>query len=210
MTRPTLLPTAALPLARAAIGATAAAMLLVAAAGPAFAHAGEDSHTHGGLTGFEDAVFLDPIIWDGESTVDCRIAGEDTIVWTLTGSADVEYAELHIDAPERSIVRRTGGPYVWISPLYPLDEIEADVDRIVGVLADDAAFTAVTCPEGGVEEAAAEPTAAPSTTPSAPEAPAGSSEDDTAGLLLPVGGGVLAGAVLGLLVGSRRRSTTSA
>jgi hypothetical protein len=204
--RPTGLPT----VVRAAVAATATAMLLLAAAGPALAHAGEDSHSHGGLTGFEDAVFLDPIIWDGESTVDCRIAGEGTIVWTLTGSEGVEYAELHIDEPERSIVRRTGGPYVWVSPLYPLDEIEADVDRIVGELADDAAFTAVTCPEGGVEEAAAAPSAAPVATPAATEAAAGPSDDGSAGLLLPVGGGVLAGAVLGLLVGSRRRSTTSA
>ena len=171
-------------LARAAAATGLATLLLLAAAGPALAHAGEETHSHGGMTGFGDAVFLDPMIWDGESSVDCRIAGEGTIVWTLTGSESVEYAELHIDEPVSSIVRRTGGPYVWVSPLYPLDEIEADVDRIVGALADDARFTAVTCPEGGVE-------------------------DDAAGLLLPVGGGVLAGAALGLLVGSRRRSTTA-
>jgi hypothetical protein len=188
--------------ARAAAATALAALLLLSAAGPALAHAGEDTHSHGGMTGFEDAVFLDPIIWDGTSTIDCRIAGEGTIVWTLTGSEGVEYAELHIDEPESSIVRRTGGPYVWVSPLYPLDEIEADVDRIVGVLATDARFTAVTCPEGGVESGVATPAAAPS----GPSIPV---EDDTAGLLLPVGGGVLAGAALGLLVGSRRRGTTA-
>lgn len=164
-------------LAAALVGAALA--LLVAA--PALAHGGEAEHSHNGMTGFEDADYLDPILWDGTSTVDCSVAGEGTIVWTLTGSDQVEYAELHIDEPESSIVRRTGGPYVWISPLYPLDRIEADVDRIVGVLADDAAFTAVTCPEGG--EGA-----------------------DVTGLLLPVGGGLLAGAAVGLLVGSRRRS----
>jgi hypothetical protein len=171
-------------LARAAAVAALAALVLLAVSGPVLAGPSDGSHSHGGLTGFEDAVFLDPIIWDGESSVDCRIAGEGTIVWTLTGSESVEYAELHIDEPVSSIVRRTGGPYVWVSPLYPLDEIEADVDRIVGALADDARFTAVTCPEGGVE-------------------------DDAAGLLLPVGGGVIAGAALVLLVGSRRRSTTA-
>lgn len=171
-------------LARAAAVAALAALVLLAVSGPVLAGPSDGSHSHGGMTGFEDAVFLDPIIWDGESSVDCRIAGEGTMVWTLTGSESVEYAELHIDEPESSIVRRTGGPYVWVSPLYALDRIEADVDRIVGALADDARFTAVTCPEGGVE-------------------------DDAAGLLLPVGGGVLAGAALGLLVGSRRRSTTA-
>jgi hypothetical protein len=160
--------------------ASGAALLIGVLATPALAH-GDADHSHGGMTGFEDAEFLDPILWDGTSRVDCSAAAEGTIVWTLTGSAGVEYAELHIDEPESSIVRRTGGPYVWISPLYPLDEIEADVDRIVGVLADGARVDAVTCPEGG-------------------------EGSDAAGLALPVGGGVVAGAALGLLVGSRRRS----
>jgi hypothetical protein len=160
--------------------ALAVALLLAALSTPALAH-GDADHSHGGMTGFEDADFLDPVLWDGTSSVDCRVAGEGTIVWTLTGSAGVEYAELHIDEPESSIVRRSGGPYVWISPLYPLDEIEADVDRIVGALADDARVDAVTCPEGG-------------------------DGDSAAGIALPVGGGVVTGAVLGLLVGSRRRS----
>jgi hypothetical protein len=160
------------------IVALGAALLLAALATPALAH-GDSDHSHSG--GFEDADFLDPVIWDGSSSVDCRAAGEGTIVWTLTGSDGVEYAELHIDEPEATVTGKTGGPYVWISPLYPLDEIEADVDRIVGVLDDGARVDAVTCPEGG-------------------------DSNELAGLALPVGGGVIAGAVLGLLVGSRRRS----
>jgi hypothetical protein len=158
-----------------AIVAVGAALLLAALATPALAHGASD-HSHS--SDFEDADFLDPIIWDGTSSVDCRAAAEGTIVWTLTGSEGVEYAELHIDEPESSIVRRTGGPYVWISPLYPLDEIEADVDRIVGELASSSRFTAVYCPEGG--------------------------SADSATLLAGVGGGIAVGAVLGLLVGRRR------
>jgi len=152
--------------------------LVVASALPALAHAGDDSHSHG--MGFEDADFLDPVIWDGVATVDCAAAGEGTIVWTLTGSDGVEYAELHIDEPVRTVTARTGGPYVWISPLYPLDEIEADVDRIVGELAASSRFTAVYCPEGG--------------------------SSDSATLLAGVGGGIAVGAVLGLLIGRRRSS----
>ncbi len=174
---------AAMTHASTRVGTTLAlgAALLTLLATPALAHAGDGDHSHGGMTGFEDADFLDPVIWDGTSSVDCRAAAEGTIVWTLTGSDGVEYAELHIDEPEATVTRKTGGPYVWISPLYPLDEIEADADRIVGVLADGARLEAVTCPEGGTG-------------------------GDSAGLLLPVGGGVIAGAALGLLVGSRRRS----
>lgn len=200
---------------RRALPARASVAVLVAAAtvllaGPALAHTADSDHSHGGLTGFEDAVFLDPIIWDGTSTVDCRLTGEGTISWTLTGSDDIEYAELHIDAPERSIVRRTGGPYVWVSPLYALDTIEADVDRIVGVLADDATFTAVTCPEGGAEEVATE--AAPPATPE-PSAPvtatpvaADAERDAGPSGLLQVAGGIAAGGLLGFLLGARRRS----
>lgn len=206
-------PAASSPSSRvlALVTATAAlaASVLLAAAGPVLAHAGEDAHTHGGLSGFEDAVFLDPLIWDGASSVDCRIAGEGTIVWTLTGSAGVEYAELHIDEPERTVTAKTGGPYVWISPLYALDGIEADVDRIVGTLDDDARFTAVTCPEGG--DMTAVPTPATTPTESAePAEPPEPATDGTTGLLLPVGGGVLAGAALGLVVGSRRRTSAPA
>ena len=169
--------------ARIAAAAALAALLSLALALPASAHAGDGDHghSHGHSHGFDDADFLDPVIWDGTSSVDCRAAGEGTIVWTLTGSAGVEYAELHIDEPEATVTAKTGGPYVWISPLYPLDEIEADADRIVGTLADGARLEAVTCPEGG----------------------AGGD-----GWLIgaAVVGVALAGGALGLLVGSRRRS----
>jgi hypothetical protein len=170
------------PPARRPLAALAAVLLalglIVASALPALAHAGEAEHSHG--MGFEDADFLDPVIWDGIATVDCTAAGEGTIVWTLTGSDGIEYAELHIDEPVRTVTARTGGPYVWISPLYPLDEISADVDRIVGELADSSRVTAVLCPEGG--------------------------SGDTGTLLAGVGGGIAVGAVLGLLVGRRRSS----
>jgi hypothetical protein len=115
--------------------------------------------------------------------VDCTAAGQGTIVWTLTGSTGVEYAELHIDAPVRSVTTRNAAPYVWISPLYALDTIEVDVDRIVGELAEDARLDAVYCPEGG--------------------------EAIGQRANLAIGAGVVAGAALGLLVG-RRRSTPSA
>ncbi len=169
----------------AGLSAMAVALgLIVASALPALAHAGDSSHSHG--TGFEDADFLDPVIWDGTATVDCSVAGEGTILWTLTGSAGVEYAELHIDEPVRTVTARTGGPYLWVSPLYPFDEIEADVDRIVGELAGDVRVTAVACPDGGDGE-----------------------DGDASTLLAGVGGGVAVGAVLGLLVGRRRNGATA-
>ncbi len=172
-----LAPAARRPLT--ALAALALALgLVVASALPALAHAGDGAHSP--VMGFDDADFLDPVIWDGLATVDCTAAGEGTIVWTLTGSDGVEYAELHIDMPVRTVTARTGGPYLWVSPLYPLDEIEADVDRIVGELADSSRFTAVYCPEGG--------------------------SGDSGTLLAGVGGGIAVGAVLGLLVGRRRSS----
>lgn len=170
----------AYPRARRAFVAVAATLFAIALASPALAH-GDDGHGHS--HGFDDADFLDPVIWDGTSTVDCRAAAEGTIVWTLTGSGGVEYAELHIDEPVATVTAKTGGPYVWISPLYPLDEIEADADRIVGTLSDDARLEAVTCPDGGDESS-------------------GSAGD----LALPVGGGIAAGAIIGFIVGSRRRA----
>jgi len=171
----------ATPLARllALSTATAAALLLVLA-GPALAHAGDDSHSHSD----DDIDYADPIVWDGVSTVDCAATGEGTILWTLTGSDDVTYAELHIDEPVRSVTSRNAPPFIWVSPFYALDTIDADVDRIVGELAADAQLVVVHCPEGGAA--------------------------DGAGLALPVGGSLIVGALLGLLVGSRRRSTPSA
>jgi hypothetical protein len=156
-----------------------AALLSLALALPALAHTGGEPHSH--ERSMDERVRID---WDGTATEDCRATGEGTILWTLTGSDAVLYAELHIDEPVESVTVREGGPYLWISPLYPLDEIEADVDWVDGPLADGARLTATTCAIGG----------------------AAASSSDTAGLLVPVGGGVLAGGALGLLVGSRRRS----
>ena len=156
-----------------------AALLTLVLALPALAHAGGEPHSH--ERGMDDRVRID---WDGTATEDCRATGEGTILWTLTGSDAVTYAELHIDEPVESVTVREGGPYLWISPLYPLDEIEADVDWVDGPLADGARLTATTCATGG----------------------AAASSSDGADLLLPVGGGVLAGGALGLIVGSRRRS----
>ena len=164
------------------LAATAAIGMILASALPALAHTGDDSHSHGDDR-FEGVEFADPVVWDEQATVDCAAAGQGTIVWTLTGSTGVEYAELHIDEPVRSIATRNAAPYVWISPLYPLDEIEADVDRIVGELAADARLDAVYCPEGG----------------------------DTAGQrsTLTLGAGVAVGAGLGLLIGRRRRTPSA-
>jgi len=152
-----------------------AALLSLSLALPALAHTGGEPHSH--ERDMSERILIE---WDGTATEDCRATGEGTILWTLTGSDAVTYAELHIDEPAFSVTVRDGGPYIWISPLYPLDEISADVDWVDGPLADGAALTATTCSEGG--------------------------SDDAAGLLLPVGGGVLAGGVLGLLLGARRRS----
>ena len=158
----------------AAIGL--AALLSLALALPALAHAGGEPHSH--ERDMSERVKID---WDGTATEDCRATGEGTILWTLTGSGAVTYAELHIDEPVESVTVREGGPYIWISPLYPLDEIEADVDWVDGPLADGARLTATTCPEGG----------------------AGGD-----GWLIgaAVVGVALAGGALGLLVGTRRRS----
>lgn len=159
-----------------------AALLSLALALPALAH-GDHGHSHShshGLSHERDPDNRVKIDWDGTATEDCRATGEGTILWTLTGSAAVTYAELHIDEPVFSVTVREGGPYLWISPLYPLDEIEADVDWVDGPLADGARLTATTCPEGG----------------------AGGD-----GWLIgaAVVGVALAGGALGLLVGSRRR-----
>jgi hypothetical protein len=150
--------------------------LVLATALPALAHGADDDHSHG----MDDADFADPVIWDGTAQIDCAAAGQGTMVWTLTGSTGVEYAELHIDEPVRSVTSRNAPPYVWVSPLYALAEIEVDADRIVGDLAATARLDVVYCPEGG-------------------------SSADTGTLVAGVGGGAAAGAVLGLLIGRRRR-----
>ncbi len=163
--------------------------LVLSTALPALAdpgHSHDHGHSHSHSHGAEDGDFADPVIWDGSAQVDCTVAGEDTIVWTLTGSAGVEYAELHIDEPVRSVTSRDAAPYIWISPLYPLDEIEADADRILGELSASATLDAVYCPAGGA------------------------GTDGSTTLVAGVGGGIAAGAALGLLVGRRRGSSTPA
>jgi hypothetical protein len=175
-----------LRITRSAAAAAAVALalgLVLSTALPALADPG---HDHGHSHGAEDGDFADPVIWDGSARLDCTVAGEDTIVWTLTGSAGVEYAELHIDEPVRSVTSRNAAPYVWVSPLYALDEIGADADRILGELSANATLNAVYCPAGG----------------------AGSAGPST--LITGVGGGVAVGAALGLLVGRRRSHADSA
>jgi hypothetical protein len=164
----------------------AAALLLPTGIAHAHADGGSHGHSHGTDDGRDPATRV-KIEWDGTGTEDCRATGEGTILWTLTGSDAVIYAELHIDEPVFTVTVRDGGPYLWISPLYPLEEIAADVDWVDGPLEDGARLTATTCPEGGSAAAARSAT----------------------DLLLPVGGGVLVGGVLGLLVGSRRRSPST-
>jgi len=182
MTVPQSFTTDARRLRSLATASLIAAGLLLATAVPTLAHTddghGADGHSHGP----EDGDFADPVIWDGSAQVDCTVAGEDTIVWTLTGSDGVEFAELHIDEPVRSVTSRNAAPYMWVSPLYALDEIEADADRILGDLSMNAALTATYCPAGGAGEAG------------------------TTTLVAGVGGGAAVGAVLGLLVGRRRRA----
>ncbi len=127
------------------------------ALGTTAAVAHDDGHGHDHGEAYGD--YADAVIWDGQSTVDCRVTGEGTIRWELTGSDRVTHAELHIDEPVRSVTSRNAPPYVWVSDLYPLDQIEADADRITGDLADDAQLLATTCPEGGVDESTVAPLA---------------------------------------------------
>jgi len=143
----------------------------------AFAHTGQ-AHD-------DDVDYADPVLFDGEIITDCSVVGTGMIVWELTGSADVTYAELHVDEPEASVIARTGAPYIWITPRYDIDLIEADADRIIGAIAADARLVATICDEAGTTDAT-DPNA---NTP-----------------LLPVATG-LAGAALGV-IGSRRLASS--
>lgn len=102
---------------------------------PAVAH--DDDHDH-----------ADAIIWDGTATEDCSVADPGTIVWELTESDDLGYVELHIDEPVEQVLSVDGPPHTWITELYPLDEIEADADRIHGEPGEGAALLATYCPDG--------------------------------------------------------------
>lgn len=161
---------------RRLLSTTALLLGLLALAAPAALAHDDDDHDHD-----DDVEYADPVIWDGTSTVDCRLTGEGTIRWELTGSDDVTVAELHIDQPVRSVTSRNAPPYVWISDLHPLDEMDADADRITGDLGADATLVATTCPAGGDD-----PSIAP--------------------LALAGGGGLVLGLAGGLL--ARRRGST--
>ncbi len=110
--------------------------LLVLAAVPAAAD-DDQGHDH-----------ADAIIWDGTATEDCSVADPGTIVWELTEAEDAGYVELHIDEPEASVTSVDGPPHVWVTPLYPLEEIEADADNIHGELGEGAELLATYCPDG--------------------------------------------------------------
>lgn len=99
-------------------------------------HDHEDGHDH-----------ADAVIWDGTATEDCSVAEPGTIVWELTEAEDAGYVELHIDEPEASVTSVDGPPHVWTSELYPLEDIEADADRIHGDIGDNAELLATYCPE---------------------------------------------------------------
>lgn len=90
----------------------------------------------------------DAIVWDGSATEDCSVADPGTITWELTDAQNAGYVELHIDEPEASVTSVEGPPHVWVSDLYPLDEIEADADGIHGDVGEGAALLATYCPGG--------------------------------------------------------------
>lgn len=118
-------------LLRSTVLATAMLALLAAPV------AADDDHGHD---------HADAIVWDGSATQDCSVADPGTIVWELTEAEGAGYVELHIDEPEASVTSVDGPPHVWVSELYPLDEIEADADNIHGELGEGARLLATYCP----------------------------------------------------------------
>lgn len=109
-------------------------LLLVAV--PAWA---DDDHGHD---------HADAVVWDGNATEDCSVADPGTIRWELTEAENAGYVELHIDEPVASVTSVDGPPHVWVSELYPLEDIEADADNIHGELGEGAQLLATYCPEG--------------------------------------------------------------
>ncbi|TVR31516.1 MAG: hypothetical protein EA388_13390 [Nitriliruptor sp.] len=97
----------------------------------------DDDHDHG---------HADAIIWDGNTTEDCSIADPGTIVGELTETEEAGYVELHIDEPEDSVTPVDDPPHVWVSELFPLEEIATDADNIHGDLGEGAALLATFCP----------------------------------------------------------------
>lgn len=112
--------------------------LFVLSATPAFAHV---NHTHAD----DDVDYADPVLFDDDIITDCSVIGQDMILWELTGSSEVTYAELHIDEPEDSVTTRSAAPYIWVTLRYDLAAVDADADRIVGDIADDVRLTATIC-----------------------------------------------------------------
>ena len=119
---------------------TALAILALIAFGTtaAFAH---PNHTHDD----DDKDYADPVLFDNDIVNDCSLIGPDMILWELTGSDGVTSAELHIDAPEASVTTRSFAPYLFVTPRYDFAVLEADVDRILGDIADDAQLIATIC-----------------------------------------------------------------
>lgn len=106
------------------VAATAVAVLVAA---PAVA---DDSHTHG--EGEHDVA-----LWEGAGSdaLDCDELDSGQIRWQLDPGRyhDLTRVELHIDEPVASATIAQGPPFVWVTPYYELDHIEAD-DAGIAVL----------------------------------------------------------------------------
>lgn len=152
-----------------------ALMLVSLSATAAFAHPG---HSHDD----DDKDYADPVLFDGEIVTDCALTVPGIIRWELTGSDNVTYAELHIDEPEASVTSRNTPPYIFFTPRYDLDLVEADADRIVGEIDADARLIATVCD-------------------------ANDAQDESATPWLPAATGI-AGLAVGVLLG-RKRGTTA-
>lgn len=119
-------------------------VLIALSATAAFAHANADHDNDTDIV--EDHMnYAEPVLFDGDVTTDCTVVGRDLILWELTGSDEVTYAELHIDEPEYSVTTRTATPYIWVTPRYDLDALDADADRIVGAISPDARLRVTIC-----------------------------------------------------------------
>ncbi|MEX2533523.1 MAG: hypothetical protein WD360_06125 [Nitriliruptoraceae bacterium] len=151
--------------------ATLAVALVALGTTAAFAHTSQTQER-------DVTDYADPVLFDGEVNTDCSVVGTDMILWELTGSNGVTYAELHVDQPEASVTTRTAAPYIWVTPRYAMDLIDADVDRIVGDIDPSARLIATICDV------------------------ADTNDTNTATPLLPVATGI-AGAALGMIAGRR-------
>jgi len=119
--------------------ASIAVSLLTLSATAAIAHTA-DSDTHNDAQDYGE-----PVLFDGTVITDCAVIGADMILWELTGSAQLTYAELHIDTPKPSVTARNAAPYIWVTPRYDFALIDADADRIVGDIDANAQLIATIC-----------------------------------------------------------------